>query len=62
MKKPIDEQLDNIIEDTVKESGQVIEKIEEITSYMITYLSTGAKYGSSPEGFYRWYREQGGKI
>lgn len=62
MKKPIDEQLDKVIEQAVKESGQSVDKVEEVTSSMIRYVNSGAKYGDSPEGFYRWYTEQGGKL
>lgn len=62
MKKPIDDKLDEIVTQIVKESGQPPEKIEQITSKMITYINTGAIYGSNPEGFFRWYTEQGGKI
>jgi hypothetical protein len=51
------------IEDAVKESGWPEEKIEEITSYMVTYLNTGAKYGETPEGFLHWYiQDMGGQL
>ncbi|MCD7911020.1 hypothetical protein KC480_05710 [Bacillus velezensis] len=51
------------IKDAVKESGLSEDKIEEITSYMVTYLNTGAKYGESPQGFLCWYiRDMGGEL
>lgn len=47
----------------VKESGLSEDKIEEITSYMVTYLNTGAKYGESPQGFLYWYvHDMGGEL
>lgn len=55
--------IEQIIKQAVKESGLPEEKIEEITSYMTTYINTGAKYGSTPQGFLKWYVEDmGGKI
>lgn len=62
MKKPIDEKLDQYIGKAVKDSGRPVEQVEEIASFMITYVNSGAKYGNTPEGFYRWYTEQGGKL
>ncbi|WAT23505.1 hypothetical protein O0R52_22245 (plasmid) [Bacillus halotolerans] len=51
------------ISQAVKESGLSEDKIEEITSYMVTYLNTGAKYGESPQGFLYWYvHDMGGEI
>lgn len=51
------------INDAVKASGLPEDKIEEVTSYMVTYLNTGAKYGESPEGFMRWYiQDMGGAL
>ncbi len=51
------------IKAAVKESGLPEDKIEEITSYMVTYLNTGAKYGESPQGFLRWYvQDMGGEL
>jgi hypothetical protein len=51
------------IQDAVKESGLPEEKIEEITSHMVTYLSTGAKYGQTAKGFFTWYtQDMGGKL
>lgn len=55
--------VDEIIKQAVKDSGLPEEKIEEITSMMVTYLNTGAKYGSTPEGFFKWYvKDMGGKL
>lgn len=51
------------IEEAMKESGLPKEKIEEITSYMVTYLNTGAKYGKTAKGFFIWYtKDMGGKM
>lgn len=51
------------IKQAIKESGLPEEKIEEIASYMTTYLQTGAKYGSTPQGFFKWYtQDMGGKL
>jgi hypothetical protein len=54
--------IDLAIKEAVRNSGLPEDKIEEITSYMVTYINTGSKYGSSPKGFLRWYIEQGGKL
>ncbi|MGV7000232.1 hypothetical protein ACWA2C_16225 [Priestia megaterium] len=54
--------INKFIQDAVSESGLPEDKIEEITSYMVTYINLGSQYGSSPEGFLRWYTEQGGSI
>jgi|GEM_PF-5091941 len=52
-----------LMEEAVQKSGWSEEKIEEITSYMVTYLNTGAKYGETPQGFLRWYVEDmGGQL
>ena len=51
--------LNAIIKSTVKASGESEDRIEELSSYMITYINTGAQYGMSAEGFVRWYIEQG---
>jgi hypothetical protein len=59
MKKPDEEKLDIIIKQAMKESGMPEENIEQITSYMITYINTGSKYGHTPEGFFQWYSEKG---
>jgi hypothetical protein len=61
-KKPIDDLLDIAVDIAVKESGKSQDEIEQVSSYMITYINTGAKYGTTPEGFYRWFTEQGGKL
>jgi uncharacterized protein YihD (DUF1040 family) len=61
MNKPIDNQLNQIIEQAAKESGWPKERIESLTSQMILYINTGAKYGTqSPSGFFRWLSEQEG--
>lgn len=62
MKKPIDDLLDIAVEIAVKESGMPQEKIEEVSSSMIAYINAGAKYGNTPEGFLRWFKEQGGAM
>jgi hypothetical protein len=55
--------IEKAIKDAVKQSGLPEDKIEEITSYMSTYMNTGAKYGETPEGFLKWYlRDMGGKL
>lgn len=55
--------LIKIIKDTAKESGLPEEKLEEVVSYMTTYLNTGAKYGKTPKGFLHWYiKDQGGSL
>ena len=48
------------IEEAVKESGLPAEKVEELTSHMVTYINQGAKYGETPEGFLRWYTQDMG--
>lgn len=55
--------IDELIKEAVKESGLPEGKIEELTSSMVTYLNTGAKYGSTPQGFLKWYvKDMGGKL
>ena len=61
MKKPIDLELDSMIKTAAKQSGLPEKQIEQLTSHMITYMNTGAKYGTAtPEGFFRWMSEQEG--
>lgn len=51
------------IQEAMKASGLPEEKIEEITSYMVTYINTGEKYGPTPEGFLKWYvQDMGGEL
>lgn len=51
------------IKEAVEASGLPEEKIEEISSYMVTYLNSGAKYGKTAKGFFMWYtKDMGGKI
>lgn len=51
------------IQEAVKQSGLPEDKIEEIASYMTTYLNTGAKYGRTAKGFLMWYvKDQGGEL
>jgi hypothetical protein len=55
--------MTKIMADAMKESGLPADKIEEITSYMVTYINTGSKYGHTPQGFLKWYtKDQGGTI
>lgn len=58
-----EQELLKIIQDTAKESGLSKEKIEEVVTYMATYINEGAKYGKTPKGFLRWYiKDQGGRL
>ncbi|ARC67262.1 MULTISPECIES: hypothetical protein [Bacillus subtilis group] len=51
------------IKQAVQESGLPEDKIEEITSYMVTYLNTGAKYGETAKAFLYWYvHDMGGEL
>lgn len=55
--------IEHIIKKAVRESGLPEEKIEEITSLMVTYTQTGAKYGDTAKGFLHWYiHDMGGKL
>lgn len=54
--------LNAIVQSTAAASGESEEKIQDISSQMIAYINAGAQYGMSPEGFARWYTEQGGKL
>lgn len=55
--------IEKIIRQAVKESGLPESKIEELTSMMVTYLNTGAKYGETPQGFLHWYvKDMGGTL
>lgn len=53
--------MDQIIKEYAKKSGLPEEKISDITSSMVEYLNTGAKYGESPKGFFTWYMKDKGK-
>lgn len=53
--------IDAIIKDAVKQSKLPEDKITEVSSAMVEYLNTNAKYGESIEGFLKWYIQDKGK-